>query len=93
MTRHNELRDGVVNLSSKALTPTHVREDPIIFTGHAVSGEKSKSKGKLAPPKDEGELKGDILIRDLWMQRTDSIHDIRVVNTDVVSHQSKTPEK
>ena len=58
-----------------------------------MRGGKAKTKVKGAPLKEEGGLKGDILIRDLWMQRTDSIHDIRVVNTDVVSHQSKTPEK
>ena len=29
----------------------------------------------------------------LWTQGTDSIHDMRVVNTDAVSYQSKTPEK
>ena len=30
---------------------------------------------------------------DLWTQGTDSIHDMRVVNTYAVSYQSKTPEK
>ena len=28
--RHNELRDGVADLASKAFTPTHVRNDPLI---------------------------------------------------------------
>ena len=36
---------------------------------------------------------GGLLIRDLWTQGTDSIHDMCVVNTDTVSYQSKTPEK
>ena len=35
----------------------------------------------------------DILIRDLWTQGTDSINDIRVVNTDAVFYQSKNLEK
>ena len=26
--RHNELRDGVADLASRAFTPTHVRNDP-----------------------------------------------------------------
>ena len=42
---------------------------------------------------EEGEEKGDLLIQDLWTQGTDSIYDMCVVNTDAVSHQSKTPEK
>ena len=42
--------------------------------------------------KDEGELKVDLLIRDLWTQGTDIIYYMRVVNTDATSYQSKTPE-
>ena len=91
--RHNKLRDGVANLPRKAFTPTHVRDDPIIFTGRAVLGEKAKAKVKEALPKDKGGLKGGLLIIDLWTQGTDSIHDMRVVNTDAVYHQSKTPDK
>ena len=37
--------------------------------------------------------KGDLLIQYLWMQGTYSIHNMRVVNTDTVSYQYKTPEK
>ena len=33
------------------------------------------------------------MIRDIWTQGTDSIHVMRVVNTDAVSYQSKTLEK
>ena len=60
-------------------------------------GEKAKGKaigkGKEAPPPEEGEEKGDLLIQDLWTQGTDIIHDKSVMNTDAVSYQSKTPEK
>ena len=38
-------------------------------------------------------MKGDLFIRDLWMQGTDIIHNTRVVNTDATSYQSQTPEK
>ena len=44
-------------------------------------------------PPEEGEDKGDLQIRGLWTQGMDNIHDIRVVNTNAVSYQSKTPEK
>ena len=93
MERHNKLHYWVAELAGKAFTPTNVSDDPIIFTGRAVHGGKFKAKGKGSPPKDKGELKGDLLIRYLWMQGMDSIHDMRVVNTETVSYQSKTPEK
>ena len=65
--------------------------DPKMFTGHAVRGGKAKGKGKGATPKDEGDLKGDLLIRDLWTQGAGIIHDMRVVKTDVIYYQSKNP--
>ena len=39
--RHNELRDGVADLSGKAFTPSHVRNDPLIYHGCAVKRTKS----------------------------------------------------
>ena len=58
-------------------------------------GGKSEAKGKgtEAPPTYEKEKNGDLLIRDLWIQETDIIHNMRVVNTAVVSYQWKPPEK
>ena len=58
-----------------------------------MRGGKAKTKVKEAPPKEEGGLKGDILIRDLWTQGMDSIQYMHVMNSDAVSHQSKNPEK
>ena len=46
-----------------------------------------------APPPEATEQKGDSLIRDLWQNRTDSVHDMHVVNTDAKSHVGKTPDK
>ena len=85
--RHNELYDGVANLLIKDFTPPHVRGDPKIYTGRAVGGGKENIKG--SPQKDEGDLKGDLLIRDLWTQGKESIQDMRVMNTDTTSYQSK----
>ena len=36
--RHNELRDGVADLASRAFTPSHVRNDPLIYQSCAESG-------------------------------------------------------
>ena len=37
--------------------------------------------------------KGNLLIRELCHNGTDSGHDMRVVKTDAKSHMAKTPEK
>ena len=37
------------------------------------------------------EQKGDLLIREFWKQGTDSVHDMRVVNTDALSYVRKSP--
>ena len=39
------------------------------------------------------EQKVDLVIRDLWQQGTDSVHNMRVVNTDALSYILKKPEK
>ena len=39
------------------------------------------------------EQKGELLFRDLWQQGTNSVHDMRVVNTDALTYQLKEPEK
>ena len=39
------------------------------------------------------EQKGDLLIRDLWANGTDSVHNMRVVNTDAKSYWEKSPER
>ena len=91
--QHKELHNGVVNLASKLFTPTHVREEPKNCKSCAVCEGKAKAKVKEAPPKYEEDLKVDSLIQYLWTQGTEIINNMRVVNTDAVSHQFKTPEK
>ena len=83
MAHHNEIRDGFANLTRKAFTPTHMCDDPKIYTGRAVRGGKDKLKG--SPFKEEGEMKGYILTRETWTQGMDSIRDMCVVNTDTAS--------
>ena len=43
--RHNELRDRVTDLSGNALTPSHVRNDSLIYQGCAVKRAKAKPAG------------------------------------------------
>ena len=77
-----------------------MRDNLLIFAGCAVKRLKTKpdrykaTKATSAtPPLEATKQKGDLLIRDLWQNGTDSVHDMRVVNTDVKSHSAKTPEK
>ena len=43
MTRHNELRDGVADLAGKAFTPSHVQNNPLIYSGCTVKKTKAAS--------------------------------------------------
>ena len=42
---HNELRDGVADLAGKAFTPARVRDDPLIYSGCAMSRTKPMPAG------------------------------------------------
>ena len=90
----------MADLAGKSFTPSHVRDDPLIYSGHAVKRTKAAPDGSngdrgqtTAQPPEVTEQKGDLLIRDLWKQGTDSFHDMRVVNTDTPTHYKKYPEK
>ena len=98
--RHNELRDRVADLAGKAFTPSHVHDDPLIYSGRSMKTTKAApagagGTGKLAEvqPSEVTEQKGNLLIWDLWQQGTDSVHNMCVVNTYALTHRTKDPEK
>ena len=70
---HNEILDGVADLAGKAFTPSHMRNDQLIFVGCALKRAKAKPDGSgvttdrdgVLPP-EVTEQKGDLLIRDVW---------------------------
>ena len=41
MARHNEFRDGIVDLAGKAFISCHVRDNPLIFAGCTVKNPKA----------------------------------------------------
>ena len=45
MESHNELRDGVSELASKAFAPMHARDNTKIYTGLSVNVGKDNLKG------------------------------------------------
>ena len=100
MARHNEPCDGVADLAGKSFTPSHVHNSPLIFAGCAVKRTKATLDGASgttdrdrAPPPEVMEQKGNLMIYDLCQNGTDSVHEMRVVNTVARSHTSKTLEK
>ena len=100
MACHNNIRDRVADLSGKDITPTHVRDDPIIFAGCAVKRPienpvrpKATKSTPATPPLETTENKGDLLIHDLWQNGTDSVQNMHFLNTDANPHLEKTPEK
>ena len=42
MERHNELSDRVAYLTGKDFTPSHVRDNPLMFAGCAVKKTNTK---------------------------------------------------
>ena len=77
-----------------------MRNDPLIFTCCAVKRPKAKpyrttgtTSQDNAPPSEATEQKIDFLICDLWQNGTDSVQNMRVVNTDAKSHSAKPLEK
>ena len=53
-----------------------------------AGSDKTKPSEQPAAP-EVTEQKDDLLIQDLWQQGTNSAHDMRVVNTDALTYQSK----
>ena len=77
-----------------------MRNDPLIYSGRAVKRTKAAPsraggtrKHAEGHPPEVTEQKDDLLIRYLWQQGTDSVHDMHVVNTDALTHRTKDPEK
>jgi hypothetical protein len=97
ISRHNEIRDELSDLASKALVPSAVRDEPRIHTSRAVE-KKTVLEAPGRPVsrnlrKSLGEERGDVLIRGLWARGTDCIIDVRVTDTDAKSNLSRDPAK
>ena len=68
MARHNKLRDRVADLAGKAFTPSHMRNNPLIFAGCAAKRPKANLFGTGgskyqdgAPPPEATEQKKNSL--------------------------------
>jgi hypothetical protein len=97
ISRHNEIRDELSDLASKALSPSAVRDEPKIHTcrnSDVKSDEDNKENSvKRLFRNNRNEDRGDILIRGLWARGTDCIIDVRITDVDAKSNLSKDPDK
>ena len=65
-----------------------MRNDPLIYQGYAVKSTKAKPAGPSDTtypddtPPEATEQKGDLLLRELWQNGTDSVHNMFFMNTD-----------
>jgi hypothetical protein len=68
ISRHNEIRDELVDLASKALTPSAVRDEPRIHTSRPTEPLRTTDQNPVIRDlhKRQGEERGDVLIRGLW---------------------------
>ena len=82
---------GFLILQSEAFNSTKVHDNLKMYTGCAICGVKDKLKE--SPLQEVGELKGDILIRYLWIQGMYIIQDMQFLNTDATFYQSKYTDK
>jgi hypothetical protein len=97
ISRHDEIRDELIDLASKTFSPSAVRDEPKIQKSRnpeVKSDEENKDNSmKRLFRNNRNEDRGDILIRGLWERGTDCIIDVRVTDVDAKSNRSKDPHK
>jgi hypothetical protein len=91
--RHNEIRDELVYLAGKALTPSAIRNEPLIHTGRIADVTRPCPTSSTSSPAAGEDDRGDILLRGFWARGTDCIVDVRVTDTDAKSYRHRDPEK
>jgi hypothetical protein len=97
ISRHNEIRDEVADLASKAIVPSAVRNEPLIHASCPAVKTSELDQDQPAVSrnlhKNRGETRRDVSIRGLWTRGTDCIIDVRVTDTGAKSNLSKDPAK
>lgn len=81
---HDEVKDELCFLAECALTPSAVRDEPLISMSH----NRHEGEGNILH-----ENHGDILIRGLWQRGTESILDVQVVHLEAPSYIKRKSDK
>ena len=84
--RHDEINYELSNLMRLAFKKSVVRAEPRIFNGSPATNSENDS-----PTIDESGERGDLLVRGFWENGMDAIIDVRVVDTDAKSYNSRDP--
>ena len=87
----------------KSFTPSYVRGNLLIYTGNSMQGVMTRPSGHQKgnpdrtknPPLvlEDPKKKRDLLRRYLRQKIMDSIHNMRVLNTNTSSYLKMTPKK
>jgi hypothetical protein len=84
IVRHNKIGDELAGITSKALTPSAVHDEPSIYphgrTTDKVTAAEAKSASKSPVNRQKSsccdEDRGDLLIRGFWARGSDCIIDM-----------------
>jgi hypothetical protein len=95
ISRHNEIRVELVDLASRAFTPSAVRDEPKIYPCRPAVELRTTDQQPVIRNlrKHQGEERGDVLIRGLWQKGTDAIIDVRITDLDAKTNISRSPMK
>jgi hypothetical protein len=95
ISRHNEIRDELVDLASRAFTPSAVRDEPKIYPCRPAVELRTTDQQPVIRNlrKHQGEERGDVLIRGLWQKVTDAIIDVRITDLDAKTDIYRSPMK
>ena len=92
--RHEEVKEELIDLASRAFRPSQVRDEPRI---HNVAAQPQSGATPEAAPVTrlhrQNQDRGDVMIRGLWEKGTYCILDVRVTHLDAKTHRKKTAEK
>jgi hypothetical protein len=96
--RHNEVAYTVGDLFSMALTPSAVRNEPLINSGCPAVTVKDVNPSNPAlthnlHKNQGGDLRGDLCIRGAWEKPVSCVVDISITDTDAKSNISRDPAK
>jgi hypothetical protein len=86
--RPDEINYELANLMRLAFKKSTVRAEPRIFNGFTAANSNNPS-----PIVDASGERGDLLVRGLWENGMDAIIDVRCVDTDVKSYNTREPDK
>jgi hypothetical protein len=86
--RHDEINYELANLMRLAFKKSTVRAEPRIFNGSSAANSDNPS-----PTVDASGERGDLLVRGFWENGMDAIIDVRCVDTDAKSYNSRDPDK